>query len=193
MSTKQTALDRKARRALMLVGGMLLLIVALAVWSYIARVLEQHTPAGLASVDERLVVIDKRSVIVQPEDLGGMMIDWLNSADKKSLSFEFGSQSFEVHSAAPSNLTKTRASQVAGLAKARPDLTVDILEPAYSSSSADRKLADQRAERFRDALVSSGVNGSQITIRDESPDLPFAKSPYLAVLLAKGRRSSEQN
>jgi hypothetical protein len=185
MSTRQTPLDRKARRAVMMVGMMLLLILAFAVWSYIARVLERRAPAVPSSTDERLVVIDNRSVIVQPEDLGRMMTDWLRSGDEKSLSFEFGRRSFQPNSAAPSQVTLTRVIQVASLAKASPNLTVDVLEPTYNVSSADRKLDDQRARGFRDALVTSGVNETQVTIRDESRDLPFAKSPYLAVLLSK--------
>lgn len=193
MPARHVALDRKARRALMLVGVMLLLMVALAVWSYVARITDQGAPAVPASMDERLVVIDKRTLIVQPQDLGRTMTNWLKSGNEKSLSFEFGDRSFQPNSAEPSQITVVRVKQVAGVAEADPNLTVHILEPRYHASPASGKLDDQRAARFRDALVSSGVNASRVTIEEKSSNLPFARSPYTVVLLSKERSRSSSS
>jgi len=189
MSSRKKALDRGARRALKLVGVVLLALLVIPVWSYISRVTQEHAPVSAGSTDERLVVIDNRSLIVQPEHLGEAMSNWLKATGEKSLSFEFGSRSFQANSAVPRPITVSRVGQVASLAKASPTITVHILKPAYKASSIDQKLDDQRATRVRDALLASGVNESQVTIDDESDDLPFAKSPYLAVLLSKGPNS----
>jgi hypothetical protein len=185
MTAKQTALDRKARRALMLLGVMLLLVVVLAMWSFIARMNEQNALPIPMSPDERLVVIDRQMMIVPPEGLGKVMTDWLNSGQKKTLSFELSDRSFQTNSPTPAAITTTRVRQVARLTKASPTLTVHILEPTNVGSVAIRRLDERRAERLRESLVANGVTQSHVTIEDEQDDLPFAKSPYLAVLLSK--------
>lgn len=185
MPAKQTALDRKARRALMLVCGVLLLVVVLALWNFMASRAEQNAPPTPMSADERLVVIDRQMMIVPPEGLGKVMSDWLNSGPEKTLSFELSDRSFQNDSPAPAAITMIRARQVAALSKASPTLTVHILEPTSGVSIAKRRLDEQRAERFRESLVANGVTPSHVTIEDEQEGLPFAKSPYLAVLLSK--------
>ena len=184
MSAKQTTLDRKARRALMLVGIMLLLVIALALWNLSARLAENNAPSP-PSNDERLVVIDKQRMVIGPQALGNTMADWLRAGDEKTLSFELSDRSFRPNSAAPSGLTMMRVGQVAALAKASPTLTIHILEPIGVASTASRQLDEQRAARLRQELVAGGVTESHVTIENEQSDLPFAKSPYLAVLLAK--------
>ena len=184
MSARQTALDRKARRALMLVGVMLLLVLALALWSYIARLAEDNALSPV-SKDERLVVIDKQTMVVEPGALGQTMAAWLNAGDERTLSFELSDRSFQANSATPSGLTVTRVGQVAALAKKSPVVTIHILKPIYVASTASGELDEQRAGRLRKELVADGVSASHVIIENEQSDLPFAKSPYLAVLLSK--------
>jgi hypothetical protein len=185
MAAKQPVIDPKVRRALMLVGVLLLVVIILAVRNYIATVNERQLVANPVSTDERLVVIDGDTMLVEPEALGEAMTAWLKSRKGKTLSFELSDRSFRPNSAAPSSVTATRIGQVAGLTKASPTLTVHILQPLQSDSVRTRKLDEQRALRLRDALVASGVNKTQVTVEVEREGLPTENSPHLAVLLTK--------
>jgi hypothetical protein len=180
-------MDRKVRRTLAIVGVMLLLVVALAVRSYISRVTDEDTlatPMDQAS-DERLVVIDGDTMLVEPEGLGQSIVAWLQSQKGKTLSFELSEKSFQPNSPAPSPITETRIGQVAGVAKTSPTLRIHILEPEQFESLAAQRLDEQRALRLRNELVASGVNQSHVTVEHERKGLPTAKSPNLAVLLTK--------
>lgn len=185
MAAKQPVLDPKVRRALTLVGVMLLAMIALAVWNYVSTVNEQQLVAKPGSADERLVVVDGNTMLVEPEALGQMMTEWLKSGQGKTLSFDLSDRSFQPNSTAPSRVTATRIGQVATLTKTSPTLIIHILQPAHSESAAKQKLDQQRALRLRDALVAGGVSASQVTVENEHAGLPTEKSPYLAVLLTK--------
>lgn len=185
MSARQTALDRKARRALMMVGAMLLLVLALALWSFTARLRETNTLTSPSSKDERLVLIDKQTMVVEPGALGQTVAAWLGSGEQKTLSFELSDRSFQANSATPSDLTLMRVGQLAGVAKKKPNVTVHILEPVDVASTAREQLEEQRAARLRQEIMARGVSESQVTVEPERTNLPFAKSPYLAVLLTK--------
>ncbi len=185
MSAKQVALDRKARRALMMVGVMLLLVLVLAVWSFSGRLKESNALTSSVSKDERLVVIDKQTMVVEPQALGQTMAAWLRSGKEKTLSFELSDRSFQANSATPSNLTVMRVGQVAAVTKATPNVTIHLLEPIDIANTTSGQLEEQRAERLRQEFVAGGVSESRVTIEPERNDLPFAKSPYLAVLLSK--------
>jgi hypothetical protein len=180
VAAKQPVLDPKVRRALTLVGVMLLLVIILAVRNYISTVNERKLVASPVATDERLVVIDGDTMLVEPEALGPAMTAWLKSRKGKTLSFELSDRSFQSNSAAPSSVTVTRIGQVSGLTRASPTLIVHILRPLQSD-----KLDAQRAVRLRDALVASGVRESQLTIENEREGLPTENSPHLAVLLTK--------
>ena len=185
MASRKAFVDPKIRRTLMLVGGLLLLVLLAAVWSYIGRVSEQNLVASPVSTDDRLVVIDGSTMIVGSEALEREMTAWLKSRKAKTLSFELSDRSFEANSAEPSAITKTRIGQVAGLARASPTVTVHILQPVQFEASAIKQLDEQRAIRLRDALVASGVSESQVIVEHEPEGLPTANSPHLAVLLTK--------
>lgn len=184
MSAKQIALDRKARRALMMVGVMLVLVLALALWSFSARLKENNDLASSVSKDDRLVLIGKQTAVVEPGAFGQILAAWLRSSEK-TLSFELSDRSFQGNSATPSNFAVMRVGQVAAVAKARPNVTIHILEPIDVAGTASKQLDEQRAERLRQELVARGVSASRVKIESEQNDLPFAKSPYLAVLLTK--------
>jgi hypothetical protein len=62
---------------------------------------------------------------------------------------------------------------------------VHILLPAPVAGGVSRRLNEQRAAFFRDALVGGGTNASQVSVADEAEDLVTAKSPQIAVLLTK--------
>lgn len=185
MASRKAFVDPKIRRTLGLVGGVLLLVLAVAVSSYIGRVSEQNLVASPVSTDERLVVIDGSTLIVEPETLGKAMTAWLKSGKEKTLSFELSDRSFEANSAAPSGITVTRIRQVANLVRASPAVTVHILRPTRFADPAMRRLDEQRATRLRDAIVASGVRESQVLVENEPEGLPTAHSPHLAVLLTK--------
>lgn len=185
MPARKAFVDPKIRRTLALVGGALLLVLLLALWSYIVRVSESNLVASPVSTDERLVVIDGSTMIIEPEALGKAMTAWLRSRKEKTLSFELSDRSFEANSADPSSVTETRIDQVAGLVKKNPMLTVHILRPAQFESPAMQELDERRAIRLRDELVASGVSESQVVVENEPEGLPTAHSPHLAVLLTK--------
>jgi len=185
MPARKAFVDPKIRRTLALVGGALLLVLLLALWSYIVRVSESNLVASPVSTDERLVVIDGSTMIIEPEALGKAMTAWLRSRKEKTLSFELSDRSFEANSADPSSVTETRIGQVAGLVKKNPMLTVHILRPAQFESPAMQELDERRAIRLRDELVASGVSESQVVVENEPEGLPTAHSPHLAVLLTK--------
>ena len=185
MSARQSALDRKARRALMMVGGMLLLVLVLVLWSFSARLRESNTLTSPVSKDERLVLVDKQTMVVEPGSLGQTVAAWLRSGEQKTLSFELSDRSFQTNSATPSDITRVRVEQLAAVSKSRPNVTVHILEPIDVASTANGELEEQRAVRLRQEIVAKGVSESQVTIEPERSELPFAKSPYLAVLLTK--------
>jgi hypothetical protein len=158
MSARQIALDRKARRALTLVGATLLVLLALALWSFSARFKENNALTSPGSKDERLVVIDKQTMVVEPDALGQTMAAWLRSGEQKTLSFELSDRNFQANSATPSALTATRAGQVAAVAKTLPTLTIHILKPVDVLTPASEQLDEQRAERLRQELVSKAVS-----------------------------------
>lgn len=185
MSARQAALDRKARRALMMVGAMLLLVLALALWSFSSRLRESNTLASPSSTDERLVLIDRQTMVVEPGALGQTLAAWLRSGEQKTLSFELSDRSFQANAATPSDLTRMRVGQLAAITRTRPNVMVHILEPIDVASTASQQLEEQRAVRLRQEIVARGVSASQVVIEPERSDLPFAKSPYLAVLLTK--------
>lgn len=185
MAATKTALDRKARRALMMVGVMLLLVVVLALWSVTARLRENNALTSPVSKDERLVVIDKQTMVVEPGALGEMLEAWLRAGNEKTLSFELSDRSFQGNSTTPSAVTVKRVGQVAALANTHPTVMIHILKPVDVASASNEQLDDQRAARLRQELVTGGVGESHVIIEPERNDLPFAKSPYLAVLLTK--------
>lgn len=185
MSAKRIALDRNARRALIMVGVMLVLVLALALWSFSARLNENNALTNSVSKDDRLVLIGKQTAVVDPAAFGQILAAWLRSGEQKTLSFELGERSFQGNSATPSKLTVMRVGQVAAVAKTRPNVTIHILEPIDVASTASKQLDEQRAERLRQELVARGVSESHVTIESEQSSLPFAKSPYLSVLLTK--------
>lgn len=185
MSAKHIALDRNARRALIMVGVMLVLVLALALWSFSSRLKENNALTNSVPKDDRLVVIGKQTAVVEPGAFGQILAAWLRSSEQKTLSFELSDRSFQGNSATPTNLALMRLGQVAAVAKTRPNVTIHILEPIDVASTANKQLDEQRAERLRQELVARGVSASHVTIESEQNDLPFAKSPYLSVLLTK--------
>lgn len=185
MSAKPVVLDRKARRALMFVGVLLLLMVAFAVRGYISRISENDLTTHPVASDERLVIVDGATMLVQPEAFGQTMRSWLDSSQQQTLSFELSDKSFQPNSALPSRMSVTRIAQLASLAKARPTLVVHILQPSTFQSPAMQQLNDQRAARLRQELIANGVSESNVTIEEEREGLATAKSPHLAVLLTK--------
>ena len=185
MSATTSAMDRKVRRTLVLVGLLLLIPVIWAVRNYIASIHENKVVAESAPTDERLVVVDGDTMIVAPSAIGQTMTAWLHSPKTKTITFELSDRSFQVKSAAPAPITVTRVAQVAALTRASPTLKVHILEPAGSLSPAIQSLYEQRAMRLQDDLVARGVDGSRVAIESEQKDLPAAEGPHLAVLLTK--------
>lgn len=188
--TARPRLDRKTRWTVGLIVVMILALPVLAVHSYVSRVTAENVTLMPSQVDERFVAIDGRKMLVEPEDLGQAMKDWLGAAKEKSFEFELSDKSFAVDSAEPSSTTVTRVSQLVQLTRAYPPLMVHILLPRFAETRAIRQLDQQRAERLHDELVTHGIGESQVTVGDETDDLPTAKSPQIAVLLLKTKGSA---
>jgi hypothetical protein len=178
-------MDRKVRRTLTIVAAVLLVVIALAVRSYFARISEEKALAVPAErTDERLVGLDKDMMIVQPEALGTTLAAWGRSRNK-TLNFELSDKSFQANSAAPTPMTVTRVGQVAAVAKTNPAVKVHILEPAQFASPAVEHLDEERALRLRHDLIASGVGETRVTIEEGREDVSTANSAHLAVLLSK--------
>ena len=183
--TARTRLDGKVRWTLGLILLILLPLPILAVRSYIARVTAENVTITPESVDERLVIIGKRKMLVPPGGLEAAMTDWFDADNQQTFEFELSERSFAPGSAELSRTSVTRVSQLAGLTKTHPSLMVHILLPEYAESASNRQLDHQRAQRLHDEIVARGIDQSRVTIGNESDDLPTAKSLNLAVLLSK--------
>jgi hypothetical protein len=185
MVATTSAMDRKVRRTLVLVGVLLLVPVIWAVRNYMASISESKVVADSTPTDERLVVVDGDTMIVAPSAIGQTMTAWLHSPKAKTITFELSDRSFQANSAAPTPITVTRVAQVASLTRASPTIHVHILEPAGSTSSAIHSLYEQRAMRLQHDLVARGVDGSRVAIESEQEQLPAIDGPHLALLLTK--------
>lgn len=184
MSARQP-LERRVRWMIAVIVVMVLSLPVIAVRSYIATVRESKIHESPISTDERRVVIDGRSMLVQPETLERTMGEWLKSQKDKTFSFELSDRSFVAGSAIPSEVTVNRIQQVVSLSHASPDLMVHVLLPTNEGSTSALQLDKERAASFRDGLVADGVSASHVTIGMEHEGLPTAKSPHLEVLLTK--------
>lgn len=184
MATRQR-IDKKLRWILALIVVMVVALPILAVRSYVAKVTENKIATVSESTDERLVAIDGRSMLVQPEGLGQTMSEWLKSQKEKSLSFELSNRSFLAGSSVPSPMTVKRIDQVVQLTQASPALMVQVLLPAHLASAAVRQLDEQRAAGFRNALTADGVSPSHVTIGVDQQNLPTTRTGQMAVLLSK--------
>lgn len=181
----KVVVERKVRWVLALIVVMLVALPVLAVRNYIASVGGSQIHTNTMATDERLVAIDKRSMLVQPDALGPAMVHWLKSAKDKSFSFEMSDKSFAAGTAVPGPITVKRIDQVAQLMRASPSLMVHILLPGHPGSAASRQLDEQRAARLRDALTVAGANASHVTIEEDQQNLPTTRTARLAILLAK--------
>ena len=186
MATKRAVQDPKVRRTLGMVGALFLLVVALAVQNYFARVTERDRLATpVEATDDRLVIMDGDTMIVEPDALGQTMTAWLESRKGKTFTFELSDRSFQANSAVPTPITVMRVRQVSKLLKANPAITVHIVEPAQFPSSAAGQLDERRALRLRNDIVASGVPGSHVVLERQREDLPTSNGGHLSVLLTK--------
>jgi len=181
----KSIIDKKVRWVLALIVVLVVALPILAVRSYIAKVTETKIVAASEPTDERLVAIDGRSMLVQPEALGQTMREWLKSKGEKTFSFELSDRSFVTGSTVPSRITAKRIDQVVDLAKASPALMVHILLPPHLASASVRQLDEQRALGLRNALRSDGVSAANVTIGVDQQDLPTTRTAQMAVLLSK--------
>jgi len=181
----KVVLERKVRWVLALVVVIIVALPLLAIRNYVSSAGGSDVHTSSAATDERLVAIDGRTTLVQPEALESAMRDWLSSPKDKTFSFEFSEHSFVPATAIPTPISLRRANQVAQLAAAYPGLTVRILLPAHPAGGVTRPLDQKRATRLRNALIARGVDESRVTVGIDDQNLPTTQTARIAVLMTK--------
>jgi outer membrane protein OmpA-like peptidoglycan-associated protein len=146
---------------------------------------EKVTAPPPPATDERLVWVGGKTILRNPEQLGQEMKQWFDNSQDKTLAFELSDLSFEAQSAELSPLGQGRVAQIAALMKSHPGVAANIENPIKAPTAQAQQLDRQRAQQWRDAIVSMGVDPSRLSIADESDAEPTARSSQLVVALTK--------
>lgn len=177
--------DRKTRTVIWLIVIMVVAIVALAVRSYVAKVGESQIHTGPMVADERLVIVDGRSMLVRPEAVAPTLSHWLSSKEGETMSFELSDRSFVPNAVAPTPMTVERIRQLAQVTRTAPAVAVHIVLPTHFPSAAVQQLDHGRATGVRDELMEEGVSASRVAVESEGGDSKVVNGAEMAIVLTK--------
>lgn len=171
MAIQTRRLDKKARRAILILLTVVVAGPLFLVGRHVVETMEERSNSSLHRVDDQLVELpDGTTMLVKHGTRGRQIFEWLRRDKEGEESFHFDNSNFAGMSATLTHDGWEHLAQLARMLKAHHEVSAEVLYSAHQGKLATLQLEHVRADRVHDQVVRFGVSDDQVDVARESFD-----------------------